>query len=176
MLYGIFESTNIKGRNWTFRSDSDIENGTLVTCGELITKDIYKAELPAAGTLATAKVYVVGHPAWSYDNSSVVNQNENAFIIKAGKNFRTYELLVNDRFTIADYGIDLAGVGGEAEVGQYLGLAAGSGKPRASATEPTGSAFVGQIIAVKDQGNQYYVGQDVDLRLKKVVIRVLKNG
>jgi len=45
MVYGIFESTNIKGRNFTFRGDWDIENGTFVTCGEIITKDIYKADL-----------------------------------------------------------------------------------------------------------------------------------
>ena len=175
MAYGIFESTNITGRNFTFRGDADIENGTLVTRGDQITKDIYKAALPAAGTLATEKVYVVGHPAWSYEEGKTA-QNENEFINKAGKDFRTYDLLAGDKYTIADYGIDLGEVGGKAEIGQFVGLAAGSGKPVASEDAPTGSAFVGKIADVKGQGNAYFVGEDVDLRLVKVEIEVVKNG
>ena len=176
MAYGIFESTNIKGRNWTFRGDVDIENGMLVTKGALITKDIYKAVLPATATLEDEPVYVVGHPAGSYDSSSATNKNENGYINKAGKNFRVYELAANDRFAIADYGIDLTGVGGNVEAGQFVGLANGSGKPVASAAKPTGSAFIGEVIEVKNQGNTYFVGTEVDLRITKVVISVIQNG
>ena len=175
-IYGIFESTNIRGKNFSMQSANDVENGTLVVRGDLITKDIYEAQLPATATLATAPVFVVGHPAWSYDTSSVVNQNENAFINKAGKAFRTYELAANDRFAIADYGIDFSDVGNAPAVGQFLGLANGSGTPVASATEPSGSAFVGKIVAIKDQGNAYFIGQDVNLRTKKIVIEVIQNG
>jgi hypothetical protein len=174
-VYGIFESTNLS-KNFFMQSAMEIENGWLVTRGDLITKDIYEALLPSTATLATAAAFVVGNPAWSYDTSSIVNQNENAFINPANRAFRVYELKVNERFTIADYGIDLSGVGDVAEEGQFVALAADSGRPVASTTMPTGSAFVGKIVAVKEQGNEYFIGDDIDLRTTKVVIEVIQNG
>jgi len=173
-LKGIFESANISGKNYTFVSTEDLENGMLVHMGDLVTgsKDIYNAVIPATATLASSPVYVIGNPAWSYDDGSKTNQNENAYVIKAGTPFRVYALNKNDKFAIADYGID----GGEAEVGKYVGLQNGSGKPTLSATKPTGSAFVGEIVYVRRLGAEYFVGQTVDTRVNKVVIKVVSNG
>ena len=170
--YGIFESTHITGRNFSFVSDVDLENGMLVHKGELIpgSKDIYEALIPTAVTIANEPVFVVGNPAWNYDTSSKVNQNEDMYYIKAGKVFRVYELNRNDKFGIADYGIE-----GTPVVGQFVGLQAGSAKPVAAATAPN-TAFVGKVIQEVDMGHEYFVGQTVDNRIKKIRIEVVNNG
>ena len=172
MLKGIFESTHITGRNFFFISSVEMENGMLVHKGELVpgSKDVYEALIPTAATIDIQPVYVVGNPAWNYDSSSMVNQNEDNYTIKAGTVFRVYSLNVADKFGIADYGIE-----GTPIVGQFVGLQNGSAKPIASATEPD-TAFVGKVIQEVDMGHEYFVGQAVDNRLKKIRIEVVKNG
>ncbi len=183
MPYGIFEATNIKGRNLSFVSTVDIENGQLFHRGELVTgsKDIYNAVLPTAESLATTPVFVAGDPAWNYANNSVTDKNEDAYIIPKGKSFRAYPLgnskNVPDKYTIANYQIDLSGVDGKAEVGQYVaGMVFADGKSHvASADAPADVAYVGKIISLLDVGYEYYVGQNVDTRVQKVLIEVVKN-
>ena len=172
MVRGIFESTNITGRNYSFVSTVDLENGMLVHKGALVpgSKDIYEALIPTSATIAAEPVFVVGNPAWSYDTSSLVNQNENNYYIKAGVVFRVYGLKVTDKFGIADYGID-----GTPVVGKYVGLQNGSAKPIAAATAPS-TAFVGKVIQEADMGFEYYIGQHIDSRTKKIRIEVVKNG
>ena len=171
--YGIFESTRITGQNLSFISDVDMENGWLVHKGELVDteREIYRAVIPTAGTLANEPVYVVGNPAWNYDTSSLINQNECNYFIPAGKVFRVYTLAPNDKFGVADYGID-----GTTVVGEYVGLQAGSAKPIASATPPGGSAFVGKVVQHREMGNEYHVGVNLNQRTKKVRIEVVSNG
>ena len=108
MIKGIFESTHITGRNFFFVASVEMENGMLVHKGELIpgSKDVYEALIPTAATIDTQPVYVVGNPAWNYDSSSMVNQNEDNYSIKAGTVFCVYSLNVTDKFGIADYGIE----------------------------------------------------------------------
>ena len=171
--YGIFESTRITGQNLSFISDVNMENGWLVHKGELVDseREIYRAIIPTAGTLATEPVYVVGNPAWNYDTTSLINQNECNYFIPAGKVFRVYTLNPNDKFGIANYGVD-----GIPVVGEYVGLQAGSAKPIASAAPPAGSAFVGRVNELRQMGNEYHVGTSVDQRTVKVRIEVVSNG
>ena len=178
MAYNVFESTLIRGKNLSFIYNDEIENGTLVGKGALIpgSRDIYAALLPTSATLATEKMYVVGNPAWDYDTSSVLNQNEERFINPANKAFRVYELTVNDKFAVADYGILPVDGSTPVAVGQFVGLVDGGTKLQASATEPAGSAFVGKVVLVRNLGAVYDVGQAVDQRLTKVTIEVVKNG
>jgi hypothetical protein len=172
MLRGIFESTRITGKNYSFVSTVDLENGMLVHKGELVagSKDVYEALIPTASTIANEPVYVVGNPAWSYDASSAINQNEDNYVIKAGTVFRVYGMNVTDKFGVADYGIE-----GTPVIGQYVGLQAGNTKPVASAARPA-TAFIGRIIQEVDMGAEYFVGQSVNNRTKKIRIEVEKNG
>ena len=172
MSYGIFESTKITGGNFSFLSTVDLENGMLIHKGGLVpgSKDIYEALIPTAANIANEPVYVVGDPAWNYDTSSAINQNEDQYIVKAGMVFRCYGLKPTDKFGIADYGID-----GTPVVGEYVGLLNDSAKPIASATVPSG-AFVGRVIQEVDMGHEYFVGKPIDGRIKKIRIEVVKNG
>ncbi len=45
----------------------------------------------------------------------------------------------------------------------------------ASADAPADVAYVGKIISLLDVGYEYYVGQNVDTRVQKVLIEVVKN-
>ena len=85
--YGIFESTHITGRNFSFVSDIDLENGMLIHKGELVdgTKEVYRAVIPTAATVNNEPVFVIGNPAWSYDQSSIINQNECNYLSQRGR-------------------------------------------------------------------------------------------
>lgn len=173
MAKGIFVSAKIKGTPMSFTSLVELENGMVIERGAVVTDKplIYNAIAPTG----TGEVYVVGDPAWSYDNSGKTNQNEDEYVIKAGKTFRAYPLDGKgnpDRFTVADYGIDN---GGSIAVGGYVGSQAGSNKLLYSSTLPA-SGFAGKVVEVKTQGCAYFVGQTVDTQVKLVTVEVVKNG
>ena len=168
MAKGIFVSTTPGMENLSFVSTAERENGMLFEKGDIVTDNplVYNAVIPTG----TATVYVAGNPAWNYDTSSVVNQNEDGYVIPAGKNFRVYDIPAGKRFTIADYGI--TGAGSIAE-GDVIGLTAGSTKPTVDGDT---AVFKGKVVKVETQSYQFWVGQSVDTRAKLVTIEVVKNG
>lgn len=181
--YGVVETTfyNMMDRNFSMRSNVDIENGALVNKGELIQGNpypnfIYEGKVPATGTLDTAPVFLVANPAWSYDTSRSVNRNEANYINVAESDYRTYELRILDKFAITDYSIDAIDGSTPLAVGQFVGLQADSTKMKASAAEPSGSAFVGKIVRIQERGFNFSVGQELPKPLTMVTVEVLKNG
>ena len=175
-LYGIFESTLITGRNFSFVSDKDLENGMLVHRGDIVStikgNEVYQAIVPTAASISrNERVYVIGNPAWSYDDSSIVNHNEDKYFIPAGKIFRVYSLNASDRFGIADYGIE----GNPVDVGDYIRLLADSTKPE-SATALPANGFAARVIEVRDMGHEYWVGQLIDQRTRMIRVEVVRNG
>ena len=162
-------------------SDMDLENGMFVHRGEIVDNvqgnEVYQAIVPTAASInRNEPVYVIGNPAWSYDESSIINQNEDKYFIPAGKIFRVYALNVSDRFGIADYGIEGYGVeGNEVEVGHYISLLADSVKPERSTSLPA-NGFAARVIEIRDMGHEYWVGQKIDQRTRKVRVEVVRNG
>lgn len=157
MAYGVVHTTNLSGCDcYSFmNADSDIENGSLVTKGDLVEgeRDIYQCAAPATATLGTSPVFLVANPAWNYDDCSVINQNEDNYINKAGKPFRVYELKPNKR-----YRVSVGMLTGTVAAGSYVGLSNGSFKGAVTTSAPTGSAFVGKIISIDSIGFDYAVG------------------
>lgn len=157
MSYGVVHTTNLSGCDcYDFISaDVDIENGSLVTKGDLMDgeRNIYECEAPATATLKEKPAYLVANPAWSYDDCRVTNQNEDEYINKQGVPFRVYELKPNKR-----YRVSVGMLTGTVEVGSYVGLANGAYKGAVTKTAPEGSAFVGKIIAIDSIGFDYAVG------------------
>lgn len=193
--YGVVETTLVKGcLNVSLVSDTDVENGMLLTKGELVTgqRQVYKGVAPATATLADEKVFLVANPAWSYDDCLSTNQNEENFINKAGVPFRAYELKADCKFRITDYSIDAIDDSTPLAVGQYVGLQDGTGRMKASASAPVGSAFVGIIENIDDAGFPFLIGSagapitgdstnvygkgTIDTRTKRVKIRVIANA
>jgi len=173
MAYKMFESTNIKGKNISFVHTADLENGTLVAQGALVpgSKDIFN--VVEAGADEAAKLYVVGNPAWSYDSSSLMNQNEDAYINAAGKVVRTYELAEGDKFAVT--GVEPIDASTELEAGQFVVVTAGGGLKAAAAQ---GSGFGGEIVRVRKLGAGYHVGPADEISNRKLMVTILvrKNG
>ena len=107
MIHTVFSSTNMASTKYAERifdcvCDTDIDNGTFGYMGELVYRNVYKF---VKGTKDGEKVLVVDQPAWSEDESSVLNQRRNKFYIPAGTLFRARVVRVNDEFGITIEGI-----------------------------------------------------------------------
>ena len=64
---------------FSLQGEADIENGAIVGKGDLVEGEtsVYNAE-----DTYTDGMYLVANPAWSYDTSRMVNQNEEITSIK----------------------------------------------------------------------------------------------
>ena len=169
MAYGVVHTTNLSGcDNYSFQYTADIENGALVAKGNLIAgeRQVYSAVLDAK-----EPAYLVAHPAWNYDDSTYAKKQEDAYINKAGKAFRVYELKANKKFAITSYSI----VGGDAvAIGDELGVTA-TGKLSKTVTD---SALIVKVTAIDNYGFPYAVGSagTVDTTVKMVTVEVVKNA
>ena len=78
----VAESTNLTGaRIFSLQATKDIQNGAIVTKGDLVTgeKSVYKAD-----DYTTGDKYLALNPAWSYENNRMTDQNEENYVNKAG--------------------------------------------------------------------------------------------
>lgn len=173
--YGVVETTKITEPCFDFKAAIDIENGSVIKKGDVVTGEtsIYSAEVPAV----TDEVYLVANPAWSYDDSRLVNQNEDAFINVAGKAFRGYAMKKDNLFAVLDYSISNADA---IAVGDYIGVDGATFKLKdlgAVAPDFKAVAFVGKVIEVRNYGFAYCTGTagNVGETGKKIVIEVLQN-
>ena len=87
---------------FSLKAEKDIENGSIVGKGDLVEGEmsVYEAEDDYSDG-----IYLVANPAWSYDTSRMVNQNEENFINKAGSIFRVYRLGKDMKYKV--YNLDL---------------------------------------------------------------------
>lgn len=175
--YGVVETTKITEPCFDFKATADIENGSIVKKGDLVTGEthIYTAGVPAV----TDEVYLVANPAWSYDDCSVINQNEDEYINVKGVPFRGYAMKKDNKFAVLDYSISVD-VGSTLAVGDYIGADGTTNKLKdIGASEPTMKSlgFVGIVREIKEYGFAYCTGTagNVGATGKKVVIEVLKN-
>lgn len=178
--YTVVETTKLTGDTFSFQFNADIENGGLVTMGELVpdSLEIYNAVLPVTATLKTEPVYLITQPAWTYDDNKTVDKNEENYINPKNKSFKVQKPLPVNRFKVSDTGINKIDASTELAIGQFVGLANGTSKLKASATVPDDSAFVGEIIDIVNVGFAFSVGQagNVGYTSKKILIQVIKNG
>lgn len=164
--YGVVHTTNIRNpRLYDFQSTVDVENGTLIAKGNVITdeRNIYAGEVPTADT----PVYLVANPAWDYDECRVTNQNEDQFINEKDRAYRVYGLCKNDRYRVTDYSLT-----GTVAVGSYVDFA-----HKVTTTASATSAYVGKIVAIDDIGFAYAVGSagNVGAVAKMALIEVVRN-
>lgn len=174
--YGVVETTKITEPCFDFKATADIENGSIVKKGDLVTGEthIYKAEVPAV----TDEVYLVANPAWSYDDCSVINQNEDEYINAKGVPFRGYAMKKDNKFAVLDYSIS---ENTALAVGDYIGADGTTNKLKdlgSSAPAMKSLGFVGIVREIKEYGFAYCTGTagNVGATGKKVVIEILKNA
>lgn len=190
MAYGVVETTKVSGRCFSFyNASTDIENGWVVKKGAPKTttvggvtspeREIYTVSAPAV----TDRVYLVANPAWSYDDSRAVNQNEDNFINKQGVPFKGYALFKDDKFGVSDYNITPVASETPIAVGDYIGVDGTTMKLKDLGTSTpsfAAKAFVGIVREIENYGCNLIVGAGLPNGLigvtgKKVIIEVLQN-
>ena len=145
MSYMVVETTLVDGaRLFSLQSTKDLQNGAVVGKGDLVTgeREIYNALDDVAGGK-----YLVANPAWSYDDSRLVNQNEENYINKKGIAFRAYRLEKDMKYKI--YNIDET-----FSVGDYVKYNASTGKYEKDSSNASGL----KVVAVEEVGFPYCIG------------------
>lgn len=170
----VAESTNLTGaRIFSLQATKDIQNGAIVGKGDLVSGE---DQIYVALDDYTDDMYLALNPAWSYDDSRMVNQNEENYVNKADKPFRAYRLKKDMKFKI--YNIEET-----FEIGDVVKYDAATGK---YTKDETGSLKVERIeengfpycigsygvTVAGDTNNEY--GHTVGAKTMKYVIRVIK--
>lgn len=154
---------------FSLQGEADIENGAIVGKGDLVEGEtsVYEAETDYAGGM-----YLVANPAWNYDTSRMVNQNEENYINKAGVAFRAYRLEKDMKYKV--YNIDattpfIVGDGVKFEGGKYVKDSGGSPKLKVVAVEDFGFPFCVGSQGTLNGDYGYAVGEV----MKKYTIEVV---
>ena len=145
MSYMVVETTLVDGaRLFSLQSTKDLQNGAIVGKGDLVTgeREIYNAIDEVTGGK-----YLVANPAFSYDDSRLVNQNEENYINKKGIAFRAYRLEKDMKYKI--YNIDET-----FSVGDYVKYNATAGKYEKDSSNASGL----KVVAVEEVGFPYCIG------------------
>ena len=145
MSYMVVETTLVDGaRLFSLQSTKDLQNGAVVGKGDLVTgeREIYNA----LDDVTDGK-YLVANPAWSYDDSRLVNQNEENYINKKGIAFRAYRLEKDMKYKISN-------VDETFSVGDYVKYNATAGKYEKDSSNASGL----KVVAVEEVGFPYCIG------------------
>ena len=145
MSYMVVETTLVDGaRLFSLQSTKDLQNGAVVGKGDLVTgeREIYNAIDDVTGGK-----YLVANPAFSYDDSRLVNQNEENYINKKGIAFRAYRLEKDMKYKI--YNVDET-----FSVGDYVKYNATAGKYEKDSSNASGL----KVVAVEEVGFPYCIG------------------
>ena len=145
MSYMVVETTLVDGaRLFSLQATKDIQNGAIVGKGDLVTgeREIYNAI-----DEVTDGKYLVANPAWSYDDSRLVNQNEENYINKKGIAFRAYRLEKDMKYKISNIDETFS-------VGDYVKYNATAGKYEKDSSNASGL----KVVAVEEVGFPYCIG------------------
>ena len=145
MSYMVVETTLVDGaRLFSLQSTKDLQNGAVVGKGDLVTgeREIYNAIDDVTGGK-----YLVANPAWSYDDSRLVNQNEENYINKKGIAFRAYRLEKDMKYKISNIDETFS-------VGDYVKYNASTGEYEVDGTSASGL----KVVAVEEVGFPYCIG------------------
>lgn len=145
MSYMVVETTLVDGaRLFSLQSTKDLQNGAVVGKGDLVTgeREIYNAI-----DEVTDGKYLVANPAFSYDDSRIVNQNEENYINKKGIAFRAYRLEKDMKYKISNIDETFS-------VGDYVKYNATAGKYEKDSSNASGL----KVVAVEEVGFPYCIG------------------
>lgn len=142
----LMASTKVGSLLRSAKQATDIENGSIVTLGDLIEGEmhLYQAQ-PLAGE--ADEVWFVDGVPLVYDESATMGKDD--FINEAGKAFRVRKPMVNDIFSISTSMISL--IGADPVVGNLVESVAGN-KVQEVASATATASFVARIEAVYTWG------------------------
>lgn len=135
----------------------DMDNGCLVSLGEYVEDEVYKAAPPIAG----APVYLIITPPLAYNNDRKFYADEKYFYNAKGEIARGYQIFEDDFFTLS---IPAFATTRTPVKGDYVSYSDVTQLYTASTTKGS-SGFVGQITNVIPRG---VAGEDVRYEIKVV--------
>lgn len=174
MSYMTVETTNLIGCVcYDLQSTGDVQNGAIVGKGDLVTgeKSVYTALEDYADGM-----YLVANPAWSYNDNSATDQNEENFINKANIPFRVYELKKDKKFKVGNIPSTITLAKGdfvEFVDGAYAKAAADTNLKVVDVEEVGFPYCIGSagVVVTGDTSNAY--GSAIDTRVVKYTIQVV---
>lgn len=174
MSYMTVETTNLIGCVcYDLQSTGDVQNGAIVGKGDLVTgeKSVYTALEDYSDGM-----YLVAQSAWSYNDNSATDQNEENFINKANVPFRVYELKKDKKFKIGNVPSTITLAKGdfvEFTNGAYAKAAADTNLKVVDVEEVGFPYCIGSagVVVTGDASNTY--GSAIDTRVVKYTIQVM---
>lgn len=170
--HGMFESSRIKssitGHLYDLVFNKDVDNGVMVKVGDYTGNGLQERE----GTIAaiTDKVAITGAPALIKDSFTTQQAQPYNFYNKKGIPVKSYELVEEDIFAIADYQFT-EGSNGKVKVGACV-VIDGNGAYIASdagdlSTKGSTNGFVGKIHSIST--GTYYTMVRVEVVQNKAI-------
>lgn len=174
MSYMIVETTNLIGCVcYDLQSTADVQNGAVVGKGDLVAgeKSVYTALDDYVDGM-----YLVANPAWSYNDNSATDQNEENFINKANTPFRVYELKKDKKYKIGNVPSTITFEKGdfvEFKNGAYAKATAATKLKVVDIEEFAFPYCIGSagVVVTGDTSNVY--GSAIDTRVVKYTIQVM---
>ena len=141
----VAESTNLTGaRIFSLQANKDIQNGAIVGKGDLVTGE---TQIYNALDDYTGGKFLVLNPAWSYDDSKLVNQNEENYTNAANVPFRVYRLEKDMKYKISNVSETFA-------KDDYVKYNATTGKYEKDSTNASGL----KVVDIEEIGFPYCIG------------------
>ena len=129
--------STISGHIYRLEALADTDNGSIVSRGEWIEPQVFKAKNYTAGE----QPLFVLTPPLGYNSDRRTYQDEKYFYNAQGERMRAYELCEGDIFTVSANAI--TPLAADPVVGNYVSVDSGLYKEAAEAGE---TGFVGQIV------------------------------
>jgi hypothetical protein len=165
------------GHIYSLRATVDVENGQVGVAGNLLTGEREVRSFDKSTAVATDGAVLISDPEVVADESSRANNNLKNFTIKAGKDFKAYELAKDDIFSVSDDAIEA--ISTAVVVGNNVVLdPATYDLKEVLAAGAADHKFVGRIEEVNQIGTTTVVGDAGIIAggvSNLVVIRVLAN-
>lgn len=153
------------GRYQVSGVDTEIQNGSLVVAGSIMTGE-EQVVVCGAPTAVTKAVYIVDQGEVIHKEDEVYGLDD--YINAAGKNITLRKPIVGDKFEISAEGIDPLTVAADIAVGSVLTTKVGTlmeEKATAGGTE----SFVAEIKGTKVLGNELAGGRNITMYKCEVV-------
>lgn len=164
LQYGVIHTENVRatkgmgGRVYSIVADQDLQNGMLVTVGEIVEPqtDARAIATTVEGDLGKGRICVVATPEVNYEENSVLDKALVYFNIPSGEIADAVPLETGDELAISDNMIQLDAGVSKIEDAKYLTLGTDR-KWKAVATKPL-TGIVCKVQKVKSATKKVYYG------------------
>lgn len=148
-MHGVVETSDMTsvqvGHLYHLVADKDMDNGSVVSLGDFVKGDVWKAKVPAKGD----KLILINTSVVIYEEYTTKCQEEARFYNAKGDILRGFEMKDTDKFALSAEAFNEEA---EPAVGKYVAVTGTSEKLMTFDDEPTDTGFVGFIYDIATNG------------------------